>query len=397
MTENTDASQRVLVLGCGMQGRAVVHDLARSSQIGQVVCADVVLGAAEACADRYGHGKAVAHQLDAAEPGALQRLLAEGFTVVVDMMPRQFIPAVVEAAMASGTHVVNTYYDYDLRERAGAIQAAGITVLPEMGMDPGIDLVLYRHALSGLEAVEELLSFGGAIPTPEADTNPLHYKISWTWEGVLNSYDRGCVQVIDGRRVTLPSERIFEAENLQPCRIDGVGLFEGTPNGDAAHYTDRLGLTGQLRKAGRYAVRWPGHGAIWDVWKKLGFLEEQPVPGLPGGICPRQFLRHHLEPRLQYASGEKDQVVIHLEAVGRHDGRRVRQSATVVDTADLETGLTATARTVGFPAAIGALFLLDGTLTTRGLLSPLEHVPVEPFIAALQARGITVQRQLDPA
>lgn len=397
MTQRLADSKRVLVLGCGMQGRAVVHDLTRSPQIEQVVCADAVFASAEACAARHGHGKAVARQLDAAEPGALQRLLAEGFAVVVDMMPRQFIPAVVDAAMASGTHVVNTYYDYDLRDRAADIAASGIAVLPEMGMDPGIDLVLYREALSGLEQVEELLSFGGAIPTPEADTNPLHYKISWTWEGVLNSYDRGCVHVVDGRRETLPAERIFEAANLQPCHIAGLGRFEGTPNGDAAHYTDRLGLTGQLRKAGRYAVRWPGHGAVWDVWKKLGFFDPQPVPGLPGGVSPRQFLQRHLEPRLQYAEGEKDQVIVRVEAVGVKAGRRVRQSATVVDTADLTTGLSATARTVGFPAAIGALFLLDGTLTTRGLLSPLEHVPVEPFIAALQARGITVQRQQDPA
>lgn len=31
---------RILVLGCGMQGKAVLHDLSRSHQVKEVVCAD---------------------------------------------------------------------------------------------------------------------------------------------------------------------------------------------------------------------------------------------------------------------------------------------------------------------------------------------------------------------
>jgi saccharopine dehydrogenase-like NADP-dependent oxidoreductase len=53
-------------------------------------------------------------------------------------------------------------------------------------------------------------------------------------------------------------------------------------------------------------------------------------------------------------------------------------------------------RTVGFTAAIGAQFIADGTISTRGLLSPVTDVPYDAFVQALAARGVAVSSREVP-
>jgi saccharopine dehydrogenase-like NADP-dependent oxidoreductase len=55
--------------------------------------------------------------------------------------------------------------------------------------------------------------------------------------------------------------------------------------------------------------------------------------------------------------------------------------------------LSAVARNTGFPAAIVAGMLLDGSIRARGARPPETCVPVAPFLAALRARGLAVRRR----
>ncbi len=67
---------------------------------------------------------------------------------------------------------------------ADEAKARDVTILPEFGMDPGIDLVLLGEAVRSLDHVEEIISYGAGFPEPEATDNPLKYKVTWTFEGV---------------------------------------------------------------------------------------------------------------------------------------------------------------------------------------------------------------------
>lgn len=175
--------------------------------------------------------------------------------------------------------------------------------------------------------------------------------------------------------------------------VPGLGEMEAFPNGNAVEYARRLGIEDTVRAAGRYALRWPGHRRLWQALVQLGFLEQAPVPGLPGQVSPREFLRWHLEPRLQYKPDESDVVVVRIQVEGIRDGRRCRLVFDVVDRKDTSTGLTAMSRTVGFSASIAAQMIAQGTITARGLLSPIRHVPYAPFLAELAGRGIVVREQ----
>lgn len=382
---------RVLLLGCGLQGRAVLHDLARSEQVTSVVCAEYDLAVAQEGVARFGRPGFEARQVNAAQAASLAALLAEGFDVVIDMLPRQFVAAVAEAAVTSGTHLVNTYYDHALRPWAEAAAERGVMLLPEIGMDPGIDLVLAAQLVRELGAVRALHSYGAGLPEPGADDNVLRYKISWNFEGVLSAYAREARVVRGGVAHTVPAREIFAPGQIERMDLPGIGELESYPNGDAVHYADLLGIRATATEVSRQAMRYAGHCAFWYAISQLGLLEDAPAEHW-GGASPRAILQRHLQPQLQYAPGERDLIILRVVAESAQAPHR-RITLQVIDYGDRASGLMAMNRTVGFPASIAAQMIGQGQVTGRGLLSPVRDIPFGAFVAELARRGILVERR----
>jgi saccharopine dehydrogenase-like NADP-dependent oxidoreductase len=260
-------------------------------------------------------------------------------------------------------------------------------------MDPGIDLVLGAEAVRRFDRVTRLDSYGGGVPEPGADDNPLRYRISWAWDGVLDSYVRPARFLRSGVVVEVPGTEIFHGEFIHTIEVDPLGTLEAFPNGDAIGYAAKFGITESVRTTGRYALRWPGHADLWRTFARLGFLEDTPVPTL-SQITPREFMHRHLEPRLQYRPEQRDAVVIRVVAEGE-GYRSPRLVLDVIDYRDTDSGLMAMNRTVGFPASIAAQMIVSGIIKERGLLSPTRHVPFGPFMAELQKRGIHVRETME--
>ena len=173
--------------------------------------------------------------------------------------------------------------------------------------------------------------------------------------------------------------------------VEGIGKLEAVPNGDAVFYTDLLGISGTVREAGRYSLRWPGWCKFWAPLKRFGFLSDEPVAGLPGRISPKDFLVAHMGPQLAYAADEKDLAVMVNEFSGLKDGRKKTLRTSLVIERDLETGIFAMAKGVGFTASIVADMLASNVIAAKGLLNPAVDVPYEPFMRALSRRGIEVK------
>jgi lysine 6-dehydrogenase len=93
--------------------------------------------------------------------------------------------------------------------------------------------VLLGQAVRTVDQVEELISYGAGIPEPEAADNPLRYKVSWTFEGVLRSYLRAGRVIRDGQVVEIEASDIFSPEQIHHVEIEGLGPLEAFPNGDA--------------------------------------------------------------------------------------------------------------------------------------------------------------------
>ena len=381
----------VLVLGgCGTQGKAAVYDLAGSDAVETVVCADANLDGLKSMAAFVNMNKVRPESMDANSPQDLDRLFAMA-DVAIDLLPRQFMEAVCQAAIRNRVSVINTNYAYPIAGLDEAARSADIAILPECGLDPGIDLVVYGEAFRRFDELYLINSYCGGLPEPAACDNPFNYKVSWVFEGVLASTKRDSRLIKGGRAIDIPGADQHAPEHIHRVDFPGLGALEAIPNGNAVFFTDALGVTPTIRETGRYSLRWPGWSALWHPLKQLGFLNEEPVPGLPCAVSPYQMLDKLLGPQLQYQRDEKDLVAMLNVFEGQREGRSVRLTSRLLIERDLETGLMAMAQGVGYPCSIAAQMIGSGQIGEKGLLSPMRHIPGPAFLAALRSRGIVVE------
>jgi len=388
---------KVLVLGgCGLQGRAVLYDLSRSPGVEAVVAADLNVDVIAGFKRHLNLDLIRFVRADVTARGTLSRLMTGDVDVVIDVLPASLIGIVAEAAVDAGVSAVNTMYSetlpVGLHERA---LKKGIAIMPEAGLDPGIDLVLSGYGVSQMDEVHELHSYCGGFPEQTAIDNPLQYKISWTWNGVLLSYKRPARIMRDGTVIAIPAENQHDARWIGTIDFPGLGPLELIPNGDAVSFAESLGLAGTLLETSRCTMRWPGHAALWRQLTALKFLSDEPVMGLPFDLTPHQFMVKHLEPQLQYGNGERDIVAMRVIVAGRRGGRTVRITYDLVDRRDLESGLFAMNRTTGFSISIIGQMIGSGEIGAKGLLTPLRDVPYRRFIDEIARRGITIREAMD--
>jgi saccharopine dehydrogenase-like NADP-dependent oxidoreductase len=382
---------KTLLLGVGMQGKTALHDLVNSPAVTEIVAADREFEALQAHVEARGYGDKVrCEPVDAANPLDIDRLMGQGPDVVIDLLPVPFIGTVARSAVEHGVHLVNTFYATpEVVALTDEAEARGLTILPEFGMDPGLDLVLLGEAVRSLDRVEEIISYGAGFPESEAADNPLKYKVTWTFDGVLKSYRRAGRVIREGQIVEIPDNDMFSPEHIHEIEIEDLGRLEAFPNGDALKYADLLGIEwSQLQNMGRYVLRWPGHCAFWKTLVELGLLDDEPLLVDGTAVDRKRFLAAAIEPQIQYADDERDVVVVRIEVAGLKNGERKRAVYQVIDRRDLETGFTAMSRTVGYTASIGAQMIGSGQITKRGLLSPVNDVPYAPFAQELEKRGI---------
>ena len=387
----------ILLLGAGLQGRAALYDLVRSPDVRSVLVADLDIERLKSTTPELHHEKVSCHVLDAADVARTVALIQRA-DAVIHLLPAQFRAQMARLAIENGAHFVDASYaapEYrDLHARA---VAGNLAILPEFGLDPGIDLVLTGQALGEFDEIRELYSYGAGIPEASAAGNPLKYKVSWSFAGVLNAYTRPARVVRDGRPADIHPSDLFAPGNVHEVSVEELGVLEAYPNGDAVKYVEMLGLSASVREAGRYSMRWPGHSDLWRKLIGLGLLGDEPV--IVGGqpVVPRRFMHDLLLPQLQYADGERDIALIRVEVVGLKNGLQKRLVYEVLDYRDLASGLLAMQRTVGFTASIGAQMILRGEISKRGVLSPLWDVPAESLVRRLQERGIHVKRSTSQA
>jgi saccharopine dehydrogenase-like NADP-dependent oxidoreductase len=388
---------KVLLLGVGMQGKAALHDLVQSEEVTEVMAADQNVEALKAyIADRRYDSKVQCAFVNAEDPDSIARLMKSGVDVAIELLPAQVRHRVAAAAVQHRVHLVNSSYIIpELKDLATQAEARDVTILPEFGLDPGIDLVMLGEAVRSLDEVEEIWSYGGGIPEPEAASNPLKYKVSWTFEGVLNSYRRAGKVIRDGTIVQIQATEMFNPDKIHQIDIEGVGQLEAFPNGDAVKYADLLGIaSSNLKALGRYALRWPGHCAFWRTMVDLHLLDSEPVMIDGVAVDRKRFLAAALEPHLQYRSDERDMVILRTEVKGKKGNHAQRVVVQMIDRRDLQTGFTAMSRTVGYTASIGAQMIATGRITKRGVLTPVNDIPYVDLKRELAKRGIRITSEV---
>jgi saccharopine dehydrogenase-like NADP-dependent oxidoreductase len=386
---------KVLVLGgCGSQGRAALYDLSRNVRVDHITCADIQPELVDSF-DFIDRAKLKTIRIDARDQNALASKMDEKFDVVLDFLPPECVRTVAEAATRIGVNLVNTNYAYDILDLDPVANEKGIAIIPECGLDPGIDLILYKHSLRYFDEVSKLNSYCGGIPEKAACDNPLNYKISWNIDAVLKSQIRDATLLADSTHIYVPAKDQHRNAFIHHIEFPGLGTLEAIPNGDAVRYAKLLKIEKDLSETGRYTLRWPGWCSFWDPLKKFGFLSDEPVMGFPDRVSPLEMVAKLLEPQLQYNDSEKDLCVMVNKVEGIRRGKQQILTCSLLIERDLSTGLMAMSMGVAYPACIAAEMIVRGEITKKGVLSPATDVPCDLFMDQLHAKGININETIE--
>ena len=210
---------------------------------------------------------------DAGDETSLSRMIAE-HDLTVSLLPYIFHVMVAGYCVAHKKNMVTTsYVKPEMRELDAAAKSAGIILLNEMGLDPGIDHMSAMRIIDKVHeregAILEFYSICGALPAPEAANNPFKYKFSWSPKGVVLAGNNDAVYLQHGNVVELPTRELFK----KPFRVNfpEVGNLEVYPNRDSLAYREIYGIP-EARTMYRGTFRYPGWCETLDAMKQLNLI-----------------------------------------------------------------------------------------------------------------------------
>lgn len=268
--------KKVLVLGSGYVAGPAVEYLLRTPEY------SVTIGSARNAA-KLGEQfpRAQTMQVDVKDPASLSQAVQQ-HDLVISLVPYIYHVDVIKAACEHKKDVVTTSYVSDaIRALEPEIKAAGITVFNEIGLDPGLDHLYAVKAIKEIHdaggQVKSFLSYCGGLPAPEAATNPLGYKFSWSSRGVLLAL-RNTAKFIQGNEAKSVSGLDLMAA-AKPYYIMPSFAFVAYPNRDSTPFREWYGIP-EAEECIRGTLRYQGFPEFVLALVRLGFLDETAQPWL---------------------------------------------------------------------------------------------------------------------
>ncbi|MCK4431046.1 MAG: saccharopine dehydrogenase NADP-binding domain-containing protein [Candidatus Aminicenantes bacterium] len=435
--------KKVIILGAGLVTRPLVRYLLDHPDF-EVEVASRTVSKAVKLIDNHPQG--TASELNLKNEEFLKEKISKA-DLVISMVPYSFHPTVAKYCLEFKKDMVTTSYVSDeMKNLDGEAKEAGILILNEVGLDPGID---HMEAMRIIHDVEEnggqilgFTSFCGGLPAPEANTNPFGYKFSWSPIGVLLAGKNSAQYLKNGQEVLIRSEDLFD--NYSLIEIEGLGEFEGYPNRNSLPYIQLYGiqstktmLRGTLRYKGwcptmkkivelglldeeekdwseltykdfmRKLMNEPSEKDITkalsnhlnidedsDVTKRLewlGLLREDPLPLTKGSAL--DILADRMLAKLQYEEGERDMIILQHEFVASLPGdKKEKITSTLIDYG-IPHGDTSMSRTVSLPAAISTRLILEEKIKKTGVHIPVLPEFYEPTLQELKDVGIVFKEK----
>lgn len=371
--------------------------------------------------------------------------LIEESNIVISMLPAHLHIEVAKDCIRLKKNMVTASYISDemkaLDEKA---RAAGVLILNEIGVDPGIDHLSAKKVIDEIlekgGKVEAFETFTGGLVAPESDNNPWNYKFTWNPRNVVLAGQGGAVKFIqEGTYKYIPYHKVFRRTEL--INIDHYGKFEGIANRDSLKYRSIYGLDA-IKTMYRGTLRRPGFCKSWDAFVQLGatddsyiipdsenmtfrefinlFLPYNPhdsvelklrhylnmahddielfdklkwldiFESIPIGIknaTPAQALQKILERKWTLEANEKDMIVMWHKFIYELDGKKFEKHSSMVIKGK-NTKDTAMAMTVGYPVAIATKMILNAKIELSGVHLPIQKEIYEPVLKELEDYGI---------
>ncbi len=432
--------KKVLCLGAGLVARPYVEYL--SNHGFHVTVASRTKSKADKLINGCKNAEAITFNI--AKDDTLLEKLVKDADLVCSLLPYTFhVKAAKVAIRHKKPFCTTSYISDEMKALDGPAKEAGILLLNECGVDPGID---HMSAMKIIDQVHDsngqiisFTSFTGGLPAPDANNNPFGYKLSWSPRGVLLAGRNSAHFLKDGQEVIIPGADLFD--NCEEMEVPNMGSFEGYPNRDSLSYIEiydipetKTMLRGTFRNLGwcrtlkkiadlglldieersfegmtyadllRELVKDgedlteavaktcgvdPGDEVISRL-KWLGLFDDRVIPSKAATTL--DALCHLFEEKLQYEPGERDMIVMHHEFIVKYPDDKKRITSTMIDYG-IPHGDSSMSRTVALPVAIASRMILDGRIKMTGVHRPISPEIYNPILDELKQLGISLEEK----
>lgn len=433
---------RILIIGAGRSTSSLISYMLQHAAANQwhITVADADKALAEQKTAAYSQ-VAAAVQFDVTN-AALRGQLISSSDFVISMLPAFMHGEVARDCVRLGRHMATaSYVSADMKALNEEAISKNLLLLNESGLDPGIDHASAMKVIHHIQAngghITSFKSFCGGLVAPESNDNPWGYKFSWNPRNVVMA-GQGTAQYIESSQLKcIPYSRLFMQTDT--VNVEGYGAFDAYANRDSISYEKPYGLEG-INTILRGTLRMPGYCKAWNVFVKLGILDESCtihhanelsytdliasyLPEGPGTVkdrlvklmgaemddavmekleylelfshkpirrreaTPALLIQDLLEEKWMLRPGDKDMIVMQHQFDYELGGVSKRIDSSLVVIGDDEVN-TAMAKTVGLPLAICVKNFLTGKFKLYGVQIPTVKEIYEPLLDELETLGI---------
>lgn len=431
--------KNILILGAGKSSTVLIKYMLSEAQKNgwEVTVGDISKEAAEEKIGNHPNGAATYFTAD---DDIIRNHAIREADIVLSLLPADLHANVAADCVRYRKPFISaSYVSAEMKALHSSAVEAGVLLLNECGMDPGLDHMSAMQIMDQIKRqggrITAFESYAGGLIAPESDSNPWHYKFTWNPKNVVLA-GQGVARFIWGNRVKfVPYHKLFERyDNLN---VPGFGEFEGYPNRDSLNYIDLYNLhnlhtmvRGTLRKAGfcdawnvfvqlgitdnsykvdgleglswkEFIKRFIPHDPHLSVQEKLGhylkignnpelmerlewlgLFSDEPI-GMQSGT-PAMVLQKLLEDKWKLEPDDKDMcVMLHLIEYELNGQRRVIQSTMTV--IGENNSVTAMAKCVGLPMGIAAKLILEQQIVQTGVVIPINQEIYDPVLKILKS------------
>jgi len=440
--------KKILVIGAGRSAVTLIKYLLDNSVANnwQVTVADFSIELAETAVANHGNGKAIFFNVTDEKQRKTEIGNAD---IVISMLPASLHITVAKDCISLVKNLVTASYVSpeiaDLDEKA---KQAGVLLLNEIGLDPGID---HMSAMQVIDDIKEnggeltsFKSFCGGLVHPDYDTNPWNYKFTWNPRNVVLAGQGTAQYIKQGKYKYIPYTKLFERTEVM--EVLDAGEFEGYANRDSLGYRSAYGLE-DIPTLFRGTLRRKGYCKAWNMFVQLGMTDDtykvensenltyrafinlffpynnelsikekfcsylnlsqdseefrkiewlgvfaDTIVGLKDA-SPAQILQKICEEKWTLGVEDKDMIVMQHQFEYVENGEQKKLNSSLLVFGD-DPRYTSMAKTVGLPVAIAAKLILNGKINSTGVKIPTTKDIYIPVLKELEENGINFVEEL---
>lgn len=381
-------SKHYAILGAGMQGTACAYDLAKHANPSKIHLLDVNDHQAASAATRVNElvGSRICEPAygNALEHDRLVETLKD-IDVLCSCVPYWMHPQVARACIDAGTSMVdlggNTDITMETLDMGDKAEAAGVSLIPDCGLAPGLVNNLGCYCIEQLDEVDSIKLYCGVLP--QNPKPPFNYKLTFNVEGLVTEYDFKAVTIRENQ-----IHLVDTLSELEELVIDELGTMEAfvTSGGTStAPYT----FLNKVKNYEYKTIRFPGHCERIKIFKDFGFWNPEPVKVDDCEVIPRHLFYKVFGEALSKFE-DKDMCAVRAVGIGKKGGENKRVQLDIFDRECEVTGFTSMERLTGFSQAVYAKEIADGNV------GPGAHryetaMTGTRFVEEIQKRDVTIK------